>query len=172
MFWRRNWILRVHMYLLSWRKTIFFCVISILSLNQISKLINLTFLYFIGCQNYTKLLIKHASYQILVIALLSSYLSIKHPLSQQSRIIIKYSETAFSNSNVNYFWSIKNSSEVIEKLRLRNFQGFQVSSFEFSTWYTFLPHGLIEAKVLSLAKWCFNKNLPLYVRRLGARKPV
>ena len=32
--------------------------------------------------------------------------------------VIKYSETAFSNSNVNYFWSIKNSSEVIEKLRL------------------------------------------------------
>ena len=32
---------------------------------------------------------------------------------------IKYSETAFSNSNVNYFWSIKNSSEVIEKLRLK-----------------------------------------------------
>ena len=47
--------------------------------------------------------------------------------------VIKYSETAFSNSNVNYFWSIKNSSEVIEKLRLRNFQGSQVSSFDFST---------------------------------------
>ena len=46
---------------------------------------------------------------------------------------MKYSETAFSNSNVNYFWSIKNSNAVIEKLRLRNFQGSQVSSFDFST---------------------------------------
>ena len=64
--------------------------------------------------------------------------------------VIKYSETAFSNSNVNYFWSIKNSSEVIEKLRLRNFQGSQVSSFDFSTLYTSLPHDLIKAKVLSL----------------------
>ena len=45
--------------------------------------------------------------------------------------VIKYSETAFSNSNVNYFWSIKNSSEVIEKLRLRNFQGSQVIVFLF-----------------------------------------
>ena len=45
--------------------------------------------------------------------------------------VMKYSETAFSNSNVNYFSSIKNSSEVIEKLRLRNFQGSQVSSFDF-----------------------------------------
>ena len=64
--------------------------------------------------------------------------------------VIKNSETAFSNSNVNYFWSIKNSSEVIEKLRLRNFQGSQVSSFDFSTLYTSLPHDLIKAKVLSL----------------------
>ena len=46
MFWRRIWILRVHMYLLSWRKTNFFCVISILSLSQISKLINLTCIQF------------------------------------------------------------------------------------------------------------------------------
>ena len=75
-FWRRNWILRVHMYLLSWRKTNFFCVISILSLNQISKLINLTCLHFIGCQSYTKIPINHASYQILVTAPLPSYLSI------------------------------------------------------------------------------------------------
>ena len=61
--------------------------------------------------------------------------------------VIKYSEIAFSNSNVNYFWSIKNSSEVTEKLRLRNFQGSQVSSFDFSTLYTSLPRDLINTKV-------------------------
>ena len=77
--------------------------------------------------------------------------------------VIKYSETAFSNSNVNYFWSIKNSLEVIEKLRLRNFQGFQVSSFVFSTLYTSLPHDLIKAKVLSLVKWCFNRESKTYL---------
>ena len=76
---------------------------------------------------------------------------------------IKYSETAFSNSNVNYFWSIKNSSEVIERLRLRNFQGFQVSSFDFSTLYTSLPHYLIKEKVLSLVKWCFNRESKTYL---------
>ena len=77
--------------------------------------------------------------------------------------VIKYSETAFSNSNVNYFWSIKNSSEVIEKLRLRNFQGSQVSSFDFSTLYTSLPHDLIKAKVLSLVNWCFNRESKTYL---------
>ena len=77
--------------------------------------------------------------------------------------VMKYSETAFSNSNVNYFWSIKNSSEVIEKLRLRNFQGSQVSSFDFSTLYTSLPHDLIKAKVLSLVNWCFNRESKFYL---------
>ena len=61
------------------------------------------------------------------------------------------------------FWSIKNSSEVIEKLRLRNFQGSQVSSFDFSTLYTSLPHDLIKEKVLSLVKWCFNRESKTYL---------
>ena len=60
--------------------------------------------------------------------------------------VIKYSETAISNSNVNYFWSIKNSSDVVEKLRLRNFQGSQVSSFVFSTSYTTMPHDFHQSK--------------------------
>ena len=49
----------------------------------------------------------------------------KHITSAHTAVkdhVIKYSETAFSNNNVNYFWSIKNSSEVIEKLRLRIFR--------------------------------------------------
>ena len=51
---------------------------------------------------------------------------------------------------MNYFWSIKNSSEVIEKLRLQNFQYSQVSSVDCSTSYTSLPHGLIKEKVFLL----------------------
>ena len=51
--------------------------------------------------------------------------------------------------------------KVIEKLRLRNFQGSQASSFDFSTLYTSLPHDLIKAKVLSLDNWCFNRESPV-----------
>ena len=76
---------------------------------------------------------------------------------------MKYSEAADSISNVNYFWSIKNSSEVTEKLQLRNFQGSQVSAFDFSTLYTSLSHDLIKAKVLSLVKWCFNRESKTYL---------
>ena len=45
--------------------------------------------------------------------------------------VIKYSETAFSNSNVNYFWSIKNSSEVIEKFAAAKLSGFSSIFFRF-----------------------------------------
>ena len=61
------------------------------------------------------------------------------------------------------FGPLKNSSEVIEKLRLRNFQGSQVSSFDFSTLYTSLSHDLIKAKVLSLVNWCFNRESKSYL---------
>ena len=126
------------MYLLNWQKTNFFWVISILSLNLISKLINLTCLHFIGCRNYTQNPYKsrfisnssHCFTTILSEHITSALTAVKHH-------VIKYSETAFSNSNVNYFWSIKISSEVIEKLRLRNFQGSQVSSFDFVLRKTF-----------------------------------
>ena len=72
-------------------------------------------------------------------------------------------ECKIGNSNVNYFWSIKNSFEVIEKLRLRNFQSSQVSSFDFSTLYTPLPHDLFKAKVLSLVNCCFNRESKTYL---------
>ena len=49
-FWKGNWILRVHMYLLSWRKINFLCIISILSPKSMSKLINVNCLHFIGYQ--------------------------------------------------------------------------------------------------------------------------
>ena len=87
----------------------------------------------------------------------------KHITSAVKDHVIQYSETAFSNSNVNYFWFIKNPSEFIEKLRLRNFRGSQVSSFDFSTLYTSLPHDLIKAKVLSLVNWCFNRESKTYL---------
>ena len=96
----------------------------------------------------------------------SSTILSKHSTSALTAVkdhVIKYSDTAFSNSNVNYFWSIKNSSEVIEKLRPRNFQGSQVFSFDFSTLYTSLPHDLIKAKVLSLVIWCFNRESKTYL---------
>ena len=104
-----------------------------------SKLINVNCLHFIGCHTYK-------SHFISISSDCSTTIPSKHITSAATAVKghVISTETAFSNSNVNYFWSIKNSSEVIEKLRLRNFQGSQVSSFFFSTFYNSSPHDLIK----------------------------
>ena len=98
-------------------------------------------------------------YDVILSTRCTSFLNIKE-CTHSFKVKFYYS---ISNSNVNYFWSIKNSSEVIEKLRLRNFRGSQVSSVDFSTLYTSLPHDLIKAKVLSLVNWCFNRESKTYL---------
>ena len=53
-----------------------------------SKLINVNCLHFIGCQNYTSVLINHVLYEIQVTALLSFFRSILHLLLQLSKIML------------------------------------------------------------------------------------
>ena len=53
-----------------------------------SKLINVNCLHFIGCQNYTNVLINHVLYQIQVTALLPFFLSILHLLWQLSKSML------------------------------------------------------------------------------------
>ena len=53
-----------------------------------SKLINVNCLHFIGCQNYTNVLINHVLYQIQVTALQPFFLSILHLLWQLSKIML------------------------------------------------------------------------------------
>ena len=44
------------------------------------------------------------------------------------------------------FWSIKNSGEVLSKMKDRGFQATKLSTYDFSTLYTTLPHNLIHVK--------------------------
>ena len=44
------------------------------------------------------------------------------------------------------FWSIKNSGEVLNKLKSRGFRATSLSTYDFSTLYTTLPHNLIKEK--------------------------
>ena len=138
MFWRANLILRVHTYLLSWQKTNFFHHIDTLTkINvKIDKCELPTFYWlpklhknpfksrlisnFIHC--FTAILPKHIT---------SALTSIKDH-------VIKYSENALSNSNVNYLWSIKDSSKAIGKLLLSRFSSIFFRLFDFihliTTW--------------------------------------
>ena len=50
------------------------------------------------------------------------------------------------NSGKNLFWSIENSVEILDKLKARDFNATSLSTLDFSTLYTTLPHKLIKDK--------------------------
>ena len=75
---------------------------------------------------------------------------------------IKYCERAFETTGKNLFWSIKNSGEVLTKLKTKQFKASSLSTFDFSTLYTTLPHHLIKQKLSTLIENAFareNKTL-------------
>ena len=47
---------------------------------------------------------------------------------------------------------VKNSCEVINKLKSRGFHAASLSTYDFSTLYTTLPHNLIKDKLVDLIK--------------------
>ena len=54
--------------------------------------------------------------------------------------------------------SIKNSSEVLNKLKSRQFRATSLSTYEFSTLYTTLPHNLIKDILINLIEWTFKRE--------------
>ena len=61
------------------------------------------------------------------------------------------------------FWSIKNSGEVLNKLKSRGFHGTSLSTYDFSTLYTTLPHNLIKEKLINLIEWTFKREGSPYI---------
>ena len=55
------------------------------------------------------------------------------------------------------FWSIKNSGKVISKLKSRGFRATSLSTYDFPTLYTTLPHNLIKEKLADLTERAFKK---------------
>ena len=56
----------------------------------------------------------------------------------------------------NLFWSIKNSGEILNKLKSRGFLASGLSTYDFSTLYTTLPHNLIKEKLTELIEQTFK----------------
>ena len=62
------------------------------------------------------------------------------------------------------FWPIKNSGEVLSKLKDIGYQATSLSTYDFSTLYTTLPHNLIKEKLLDLIERTFDiKEGELYL---------
>ena len=62
------------------------------------------------------------------------------------------------------FWSIKNSGEILNKLKSKEFLASSVSTYDLSTFYTTLPHNLIKEKLTELFEpFFFNRGDSLYL---------
>ena len=69
----------------------------------------------------------------------------------------------YERSGKNLFWSIKNSGEVLNKLKSRGFRATSLSTYDFSTLYTTLHHNLIKEKLINLIEWTFKREGSPYI---------
>ena len=77
--------------------------------------------------------------------------------------VIRYCEKVYERSGKNLFWSIKNSGEVLNKLKSRGFRATSLSTYDFSTLYTTLPNNLIKEKLINLIEWTFKREGSPYI---------
>ena len=77
--------------------------------------------------------------------------------------VIRYCEKVYERSGKNLFWSIKNSGEVLNKLKSRGFRVTSLSTYDFSTLYNTLPHNLIKEKLINLIEWTFKREGSPYI---------
>ena len=81
-------------------------------------------------------------------------------LTAVKKHVIKYCEKVYERSSKNLFWSIRNSGEILDKLKARDFNATSLSTYDFSTLYTTLPHNLIKDKLIDLIERTFQGNSP------------
>ena len=77
--------------------------------------------------------------------------------------VIKYCTTVYERNGKILFWSNKNSGEILNKLKSRGFLASGLSTYDFSTIYTTLPHNLIKEKLTELIEQTFNREGSLYL---------
>ena len=69
---------------------------------------------------------------------------------------IKYCEKTYEREGINYFWSIKNSTQILDKLKTKGFHASNMSTYDFSTLYTTL-HNLIRIQLVDLIENIFRR---------------
>ena len=77
--------------------------------------------------------------------------------------VIKYCTTVYERNGKTLFWSIKNSGEILNKLKSRCFLAPGLSTYDFSTLYNTLPHNLIKEKLTELIEQSINRAGSLYL---------
>ena len=70
--------------------------------------------------------------------------------------VIRYCEKVYERSGKILFWLIKNSGEVLNKLKSKGFRATSLLTYDFSTLCTTLPHKLIKEEELLLHLWRYK----------------
>ena len=76
--------------------------------------------------------------------------------------VIKYCTTVYERNGEKIFCSIKNSGEILNKLKSRGFQASGLSTYDIFNLYTTLPHNLIIEKLTELIEQTVNRESSLY----------
>ena len=64
-----------------------------------------------------------------------------------------YSDTAFSRNGINQMWILKNSKTLLDNLKSRSLKTVSsISTYDFSTLYTTIPHVQLKSRLASLIK--------------------
>ena len=121
------------------------------------------FLRCTGYLNSIKNPIKQDVLLILVLVRHQYFLNCYPRALQLLKHLIKYCEKVYERSSTNLFWSIKNSGDIFDKLKARDFNGNKLSTYDFSTLYTTLPHNLIKDKLMNLIERTFNREGSTYL---------
>ena len=74
-----------------------------------------------------------------------------------ARFFVKDISTTVKDRN------LKSSCEVLNKLKSRGFRASSLSTYDFSTLYTTLPHILIKDKLVDLTERTFQREGSLYI---------
>ena len=123
-----------------------------------------SFLRYIGYLNFISGPISRVLLLILVLVqLLSCLFFLTSCLTAIKNHVIKYCTTVYERNGKNLFWSIKNSGEILNKLKSRGFLASGLSTYDFSTLYTTLPHNLIKEKLTESIEQTFNRKGSLYL---------
>ena len=77
--------------------------------------------------------------------------------------VIKYCTTVYERNGKKLFLSIKNSGEILNKLKSRGFLASGLSTYDFCALYTTLPHNLIKDKLTELIERTFIREGSLYL---------
>ena len=108
-------------------------------------------------RSYKARFIANSSSTTILSKLLTSFLTAvkkKKKKKKKKQHWIRYYDTVYERDRINYFWSIKNSN-VLNKYKYKTLKASKLSTYDFSTLYTTLPHYLIKDKLIDLINRTF-----------------